>query len=336
MPVALAVVALLIVPTASAHSPLSAGSNESLATATVVHDPTKSWAVYAHLHEGGEAQYYRFDLAAGQPIFVQLLVSTSSADRGFTPGLVLMGPGLADNGTAPAYVERANGTGAQVHLGVWPDRATYEAFAPSSFFELGRVTMPAPASGTYYLAVFEPTRGGDYGLAIGERESFTASEWVMIPFSVMSVYVWEGQNPAFILLPATTIVAAGVGLIAWRRRDLLAPRSLAAALAGLLFLGSGATVLSQMAVSLNRAPAGAEVVITLALGSVPILIGVGTLRIALSRDATWGRRRRVKLVILGLLGVFGWAGWLVGPTLAVLAGALPALPVREARPAPQP
>jgi len=43
-----------------AHTPLEPPfDNESLATAYGVPDPTKSWAIYAELHEGGEAQYYR-------------------------------------------------------------------------------------------------------------------------------------------------------------------------------------------------------------------------------------------------------------------------------------
>jgi hypothetical protein len=59
---------LLAVPIVQAHSPTVAGDNESVATATVISDPTKSWAVYAELHEGGEAQYYKFDISAGQTI----------------------------------------------------------------------------------------------------------------------------------------------------------------------------------------------------------------------------------------------------------------------------
>jgi hypothetical protein len=34
----------LIAPVTRTHAPLGPGSNESLATATVVPDPTKSWA----------------------------------------------------------------------------------------------------------------------------------------------------------------------------------------------------------------------------------------------------------------------------------------------------
>lgn len=334
-PVAALALLLLLVPTVQAHSVLTAGDNESLATAMVVQDPTKSWAVYAELHEGGEAQYYTFDIAEGQTILVQLFVSTSAEDATFTPGFAIMGPGLTDRGAVPAYVERPNGTGVVAQDGVWPAQATYEAFAPSSFYDLGRITMSAPATGTYYVAVYEPTRGGRYGLAIGERESFTLAEWVLTPLSVLSVHEWEGQSLAVVLAPAIATIVAGLALLWWRRRDALTPRSWLAALAGLLFLGSGATVLTQMAVSMSRAPAGAEASITMIFALIPILIGLMTLRAALAR-AAWDRRRRITLAVLGIVAVFGWAGFLVGPALAVAAGVMPTLSSSRPDAMPQP
>lgn len=329
------VMILVLMPNVGAHSPLSPGNNESLATATVVEEPTKSWAVYAALHEGGEAQYYRFDVARNETIFVQLIVSTSAEDATFVPDLVLMGPGLADNGTVPAYVERPNGTGAVVVDGVRPAQATYEAFSPSSFYELARIKVSAPATGTFYVAVFEADRGGRYGLAIGQRESFTLAEWVLIPVNVLSVYAWSGQSLVAVLAPAAAVVGGGLGLLAWRRRGTLTARSWLVALAGLVFLGSGATVLAQMAVSMSRAPAGADAAITLVFALIPILVGAGTLRVALAAKP-WDARRRAKLAILGIVAVFGWAGWLVGPVLAVAAAVLPALPTHQPEATPQP
>jgi cadmium resistance protein CadD (predicted permease) len=49
------------------------------------------------------------------------------------------------------------------------------------------------------------------------------------------------------------------------------------ALSGLSFLGTGATVLSQMGFALTRAPLDSEVVITLVFAAIPILLGVSTL-----------------------------------------------------------
>ena len=82
----------IIVSETLAHAPLGPGDNESLETATEIIDPTKSWAIYAKLHEGGEAQYYRFNATAGQRIHIMLYKSTRPEDTDFLPGFVLMGP----------------------------------------------------------------------------------------------------------------------------------------------------------------------------------------------------------------------------------------------------
>ncbi len=324
--------AVVLVPAvASAHSPMGSGDNESLATATVVPEPTKSWAIYADLHEGGEAQYYRFDLLAGQRIYVQLFTSTAPEDADFTPSMALMGPGIGMNETAPAYVEVPQGAGKIVLAGVRPAQATYEAFAPSSFAQVALVSMDAPANGTFVVAVFDEARGGPYGLAIGSRESFTASEWVLMPFSLLNVYTWERQDLAVVLAPAIAIMAAGIGLLAWRHRKgvHMAPPAWAGAIAGLSFLASGGVVLGQMLLSMSRAPAGADAIITAIFVLLPTVLGLVTLRTALRRGREWTLRSRATLVVLGALALVLWAGWIAGPIVAIAAAGLPAKPVAE-------
>ncbi len=326
LPLVLALPIFLLAPLALAHSPLTTGDNESLATATVVPDPAKSWAIYGELHEGGEAQYYRFEIAEGQRIYVGLLISTAPEDRGFTPGLVLMGPGIVSQGTVPDYVEVPEGAGSLAVEGRQPEQAEYEPFAPSSFYSLAEVDLDAPGSGAYHIAVYEPNRGGHYSVAIGYVEAYDLDEYILIPVNLISVYQWEGQSLALIFAPMAATVAAGLALVVWRWRNqglLKAPSGWVGALAGLLYLGSGATVLFQMAFSLTRAPAGAGVALTIVFALMPILLGIGILRIALSSRRKMDTRTRAYLAILGTLGFFAWAGLLVGPALALVASVLP-------------
>ena len=324
---AMLLIAIVLVPAAAqAHSPVGVGDNESLATATPISDPTKSWAIYAALHEGGEAQYYTFDIAWGQTIYVQLFTTTSAEDGNFTPSMALMGPGIPRNDTAPAYVEMPQGAGKIVLAGARPAQATYEAFAPSSFVELASVTMSAPANGTFYVAVFDEARGGHYGLAIGERESFTASEWLLTPVNLLSVYTWEHQDLVVVLAPGIAVVAVGLGLIAWRARkgSRLALPAWAGAVAGLLFLASAAVVTGQMALSASRAPAGGWAGVTAVFILLPMALGLVTLRMSLKRPKGWDGRSRIFLVVLGALALVLWAGWIVGPAIAMAAAVLPA------------
>ena len=311
-------------PRTLAHSPLTPGDNESLATATFISDPTKSWAVYGELHEGGEAQYYRFNITEGQRIHIMLFKSTNPEDGEFTPGFVLMGPNIIPQGAVPDYVEVPLGANTLVLEGMQAVQATYEPFGPSSFYLLADLDLEAPSSGTYHIAVYEPFRGGHYGLAIGDREAYTLTEWVLIPVNLIFMYQWEGQSLAFILAPIVITLAIGIGLMIWLRKA--TPRALfdwLGSLAGLLFLGTAATTLLQMAVSLIQAPLVPEIVITVVLALIPILLGIVTIRLSLKTEGKANLRMRIYLAILGVVALFAWAGLLIGPALAIMASVLP-------------
>ncbi|MGZ8932959.1 MAG: hypothetical protein ACXW06_06750, partial [Halobacteriota archaeon] len=168
----------LFTPIVSAHSPVFPGNNKSLDSAYVVNDPTKSWALYTTL-QPGQVQYYRFDITQGESIYVQLYKNTEASNLGFLPSFVLMGPGLTSNGTVPANVAVPPGASSIVMQGQQPNEATYEGFGPGSFYNLGSVEVKAPATGTYYVAVYDAANGGAYGLAIGERETYTPTEYVL-------------------------------------------------------------------------------------------------------------------------------------------------------------
>ncbi len=308
-----------------AHSPLGPGDNETLATATFISDPTKSWAVYAELHEGGEAQYYGFNVTEGDRIYVMLYKSTRSEDQEFLPGFVLMGHDLVDQGEIPDYVEVPAEADVMVVEGEQPAQATYEPFSPSGFYELAQVDLTAPRSGTYYVAVFETNMGGHYGLAVGDREEYTLTEWILIPINLISVYQWAGHSLPIILLPLIVTVAVGLILMFLRRKNGGIPRSAFAwvgTFAGLVFVGSGATILFQMALTLTVTPLGSEIVLTLVLAAIPILLGLGVLRLTLDAVKV-DRRRRVYMAVLGIVAIFAWAGWLIGSALAIIASVLP-------------
>lgn len=321
---ALVLLFLGLLPQVFGHAPLMPGNNETLATATVVPDPTKSWVLYSELHEGGEAQYYRFDILQGQRIHVSLLKSTETEQMDFVPSFVLMGPQLVSQGTVPTYVEMPDGDGSIVVEGRQPSQATYEPFSPSAFYQVAELQMSAPASSTYYVAVYEPSRGGYYGVVIGDRESFTISEWILAPLSFISIYQWEGQPLSLIFAPAAITLAVGILILLWWRRTGETPRTAfqwTGALAGLLFLAYGFTVMYQMLYALGRTPAGPDVVITVIFALIPLILGMATIWIALRR--TINVRTRVGMAIIGLIALFAWAGFIVGPVLAVLASVLP-------------
>lgn len=315
-----------VLPQVAAHVPLSPSDNESLTRALTITDPTKSWAIYAELHEGGEAQYYRFDITQGERIHLALLTSTDASDQGFLPSFALMGPALMSQGVVPTYVEVPQGAIASVTLGSQLTVSTYEAFGPSSYNSVAEVALEAPATGIYYVAVFDDSRGGHYSLVVGDRESFTIQEWLLNPINVINVYQWEGQSLAVIFAPMLVTLVLGVGFLLQRNQGQKTPRTVLewlAAVAGVLFIGSSFSILFQMLFSLMRAPLVPEIGITLLLASMPGLLGVLTLRIALRGTRNISSRTRVYLALYGFLALFVWGGLIIGSALALVASVVP-------------
>jgi hypothetical protein len=319
----LLIVLLPIVYGVSAHAPLSGEvDNENLDKALVLTDPLKSWVIYKELHTAGEANYYKFDLDQNQHITANLLIPISEKDT-FLPGLIIMGPGIPNNGTAPSYVQVPNGTHVMVIEGKKPTKASYEPFTPASSYFIVDVEMNVTEKGTYYLVVFDSSSGGKYSLAIGYKEEFTVSEWLLIPFNLISIHIWEGQNIILLLAPLYLTILLGIILIIWKRpqtfRHLPAWTGIPA---GLLCLGSGLLTLTQMVYALSIAP-DMIALVTLIFAVIPIVLGYAILRTFLKNIEKITRTQRIVLVICGALGLVIWAGVIVGPVLAIVTAFLP-------------
>jgi hypothetical protein len=293
-----------------------------------VHDPTKSWAIYSEIVDGGGAQYYALELKAGEEIKVLLIVPLEYADQGFLPGIAVMGMGIEDNGSLPWFVQRPEGGGAEVRSGILPDRLQFEPFSPSAFYEVAVIALTAPTEGTYYLAVFDENTGGHYGLAIGVRESFEVDEWLLIPFYAFNIYLWEGQSVLQVVAPSVVvglITLVGMFLLSRRRHSSLDLMWLLLTGSGSLFMASAAMVLSQTIYATGQSGLEATALVTVMLTAVAAILGTAALRIAHHdrAGASITKKQRAGLVIIFLLGLLAWAGWIVGPVLAMIAAVLP-------------
>jgi hypothetical protein len=322
-------VSFLVIPLVAAHAPLGSGDNESINTATVIPDPTKSWALYNSLNSDGDPQYYTFEISQGQNIHVTMYKSMRNQDDAFTPQLVIIGPNITANGEVPSKITVPSNSTAMIVPQTSPT-PTYEPFSPGTYVGLADYTLDNPASGRYWLVVYEQSdspKGGNYGLAVGDRETYTIDEWLLIPFNLISIYQWEGQSLALILAPMIIAIIAGVLFTGWvlrHQRRLGSPLSWLAAIAGFTFIGTAASTFMQLIIDTTLVNGGAEVVITLIFALIPLLLGLLTVRLAL-QDKPVTRRRRIYLVVLGVAALFIWAGYIVGPALAVAASVMPAL-----------
>jgi len=201
----------------------------------------------------------------------------------------------------------------------------YEPFTPASYYQIGKVDITVNRTATYYIAVFEPDRGGDFGIAIGYIESFTAEEWLLIPFSLISIHLWEEQPLLLVLAPLLlTIVLGPVALAWWGRRNgkwPFSPRFWLGASVALLLIGTGAMTVLQMvmALAISENPAGG--VVTAFFAAIPLALGFWALRLAYLGQSGTGARLRMALI--GALGLLVWGGLVIGPVLAFVHSLLP-------------
>jgi hypothetical protein len=321
----LTVLCFLITPVL-AHVPTFEEGGRTLEGAIPVEDPSVSRVLYGQLTEGDQ-RYYSFEMEKGERIVLGLIVPVEQGKEVFTPELVLMGPGLTNEGKIPEKLEVPEGYGVKVFPGSLPESPVYEAFAPSSFYSLANPDLIAPENGTYY-AVAIATRGeGNYGIVLGYKEAFTLKEWISTPFNLIKTYLWEGQSLLFIFAPLGLTIVLGL-LAIFLNKDVVSgfnPARISGLLTGLFFLGTGFSLIAQMLISLNKTSFSSEVSITLFL--ILASIGLGVIALILSlKDENYGTastRKRLYFFVLGIVGLFLWAGWIVGPLLAFETAVLP-------------
>ena len=306
----------------SAHAPLGVGSNEDIANATHFDTPDKSYVLYTELHEGGEAQYYHFSMQKGQNLYGSVQIPGSSS---MIPDIVIIGPGIETAGNVPSFIEVPDGSGAMVIPGKTPKKPSYEPFSPQPIYETGRFNITVPNDGDYYIAVYGPT-GGKYSLAPGFLEQFTASEWLLIPLSVISIHIWEGQSPWVVFAPMIVVVIGGLALAGmYRKKSGLHhdPIRWMILLSGLIYLGGAAMTALQIIHTVQVTGYTSEVIVTLMFIAGPVILGIFAIMEGIQQPRPDSLLKSgMKMIVIGLLGLLLWAGLIIGPVIAIISGVL--------------
>lgn len=314
----LLVISLLVLP-ACAHAPLNPGESGDLATAVLITQPEKSYVIYGHLHEPGEIAYYRFDMAEGQTLHAALLVNSRSTTA---PDLIVMGPGIPSSGIPPETLQISPGSGVVVMDGRLPEHPGYEPFSPSALYPVASYTTVVPAMGTYYAVVVTSVGEQDYSFAPGFREEFTASEWLLVPVSVIGIHEWEGQSPFIVLAPCGAVVLIGIALLLRQQRRTGISRSpfgWCAITAGLLYLGGASVTFTQMVRALGITGWDNSAVLTLLFIIIPVVLGIAAIRTGFAAGHPVQLKERVIVAVVGVLGLVFWAGLIIGPVIAFAA-----------------
>jgi hypothetical protein len=306
----------------NAHVPVSADGNTDIRTALSVENPTKSYVIYGHLHDAGDVAWYQLQMNPGDRLVISLMTPGYNAS---VPDMIVLSPGTDSSvEELPGQVRIPAGYHAELIKGKTPQIADYEPFSPAAVFEAASYSKEITVPGIWYLAVVSPADETRYSIGIGYAEEFTPAEWVLVPISLISTRLWEGQSILVILTPFLAVVILGFIVIARRekRRGTSPPGSCRlATIAGLCCLGGAAITLVQMVRTIPVTGYSPGIFVTLVFAIIPIVLGFWALRIGRTSFIT--RQNRGFLVLIGLLGLVFWAGLIIGPVLAIGAALLP-------------
>ena len=129
----------LLIP-ALAHVPIFESGGKSPETATSAASPDISKVLYGKI-SAGELIYYSFKVDKGERIVLGLTIPVGQGKQGFTPDLILLGPGLTNEGKVPTNLEIPKGYGVKVYSGNLSNGPEYKEFTPSAFYMLPVMTL---------------------------------------------------------------------------------------------------------------------------------------------------------------------------------------------------
>jgi len=308
---------------ALAHTPLGPSDEiHSFETAFDVPNPTKSWALYRELHDEGEAEFFKVHLNAGERLRLNLFIKENKEI--FAPQLIIVEKDLPDPDSLPSFIDLPEGFGGRLVEPEIAETPEYEPFTPTSYFYLADVDETTPTEGDYYVIVYEPNLNeGKYGIAIGYKEEFTISEWLLIPFDVIGIHQWEGQSLILIIAPLLLTLVFGLTLLAWKSLIKLNIFTIVGIFAGLLYVGTGFMLFLQMFMAIYGSTFNSLAILTVVFGALPIILGIVLLRKIIQFKGQLKTTDRIILAVLGFAGLFVWSGLLLGPVLVIVASVLP-------------
>ena len=186
------------------RSPVFSTSNDSLASSLFIGNPAESCAFYNHL-EKDSAHYYHFELQ-NQRLFMQILVPVPAGNSGFLPDLVLMIPDWTGGSPLPSYVELAPGYGYEVIKATLPVAVDYEGVTAMAFYVIINFDEISDelyeGRGEFYVVIYDSHgEAGNYAFVLGHDESSTAIEFLLAPFSLINIYLWQGSGPLSLIIP---------------------------------------------------------------------------------------------------------------------------------------
>ncbi len=197
---------------AHAHKPVDTTGPATRENPIEIKEHRVSWAAYNELKIPGEVHFYRLDgVKKGEKIYLSLLVPQLERLESFFPLIALLGPGLETdfNGLEeefiPEILRPEVGEGLIVRqFKDGQESSFFEPFTQTRYWERQEMNLLAPATGTYYAAVFDFQGNTDkYVFAIGDEE-----RWGLKDILGMPRIWWDVRM--FMEKETSTYITAGV------------------------------------------------------------------------------------------------------------------------------
>jgi hypothetical protein len=222
------------------------------------------------------------------------------AEKGFMPKLVILDSGIFSKDVLPKFIKIFKGSEVLVLKATSPSIPKHEPFTPSSYYYLAEIDFEISQHSNYRITIFEDSREGRYGLAIGYTEVFGSNERLLIPIDIISAYEWEVQQTGFTLDPLFPTLVEGILAIFWLKKELLENlRVRKTSIEGLIYIGNGFIITIQMLIALLVVQLDFSVFPTLIFAVLPVLLGF-------------------LIIIYDFLGLVTWLGLLVGSILEII------------------
>lgn len=308
--------ALLLVPTTTAHVTVIPGAGDSSENATALGSPPAR--VFDALHPAGGYHYYRVMLDQGEVVHVRLLAAPGAFILTEPPTIVFVSPLLNDSGFRPVALPLPEGAAVDAVFGRSDPPTVLDWRYPARFVAFVDHPFVAPATGNYDIVVYSREGGGAFSLAVERAGGSPLLDAYLIVSDRTGVYAWSGESGWAM---ATGFALGGGVVIAlaawqWRRGERFSGVAKGGALVSSVLFGATA---SSLAWEAARVGLDAR---TLGLAATSAALAAVTL-FAATRPGPPSWRTRAAVIAAGVLGLASWSGALIGPALAILTSLLP-------------
>lgn len=183
-------VSILILKTnVMAHVPLDTSGPATRQEPIFIENHQISWAAYNQIEESGQIDYYSFKANKGEEIYFSMAIPVIDRYKNFKPDVALIGPGFEDDYTGfdnSSINSRFKLESEENIIIVRDDKDNpdifFEPFTRTSYWRRQELSINAPETGIYYLAVFSADNDqGKYTLAIGKKEVWGFQDLIKMP-----------------------------------------------------------------------------------------------------------------------------------------------------------